>query len=191
MRGIILWFLCKLHHTSFKLAMNAFLSSAYDLYLQNHQRLRQQNGDKLRQLKTVNNFKKTFSHEVQIHFIGAWYSIPCILFHITNWRYRDTVASIGVVKGMLLPLNDHVCFFRHALALDEGRVKFIPEYLSSPVKSTEHGLTKVTTNEDSDEVISDSRPNSRIASGMSETSSQIAMWRSAKEVWFSGSHSDV
>ena len=83
MRGIILWFLCKLHRTSFQLAMNAFLASAYDLYLQNHRRLRQKNGDE--ELKqTVNNFKKTFSHDVRIHFIGAWYSILCMLFHTTN-----------------------------------------------------------------------------------------------------------
>jgi len=29
----------------------------------------------------------------------------------------------GTVKGM-----KHVCYFRHALALDERRVKFLPEY---------------------------------------------------------------
>ena len=46
---------------------------------------------------------------------------------------RDTVSSIGVVRGKrLLPGTtdgmQHVCFFRHALALDERRVKFLPEY---------------------------------------------------------------
>ena len=90
--------------------------------------------------------------------------------------------------------TDHVCFFRHALALDEGRVKFIPEYLSSPVKPIEygkHGSTSLIADKDSDETTGDSRPNSRIASGISKKSSQVETWRSAKEVWFSGSHSDV
>ena len=41
---------------------------------------------------------------------------------------RDTVSSgksmfPGTVDGMT-----HVCYFRHALALDERRVKFLPVY---------------------------------------------------------------
>ena len=47
--------------------------------------------------------------------------------------YRDTVSSIGLARGKrLLPGTTegmtHVCYFRHALALDERRVKFQPEY---------------------------------------------------------------
>ncbi|THU92019.1 hypothetical protein K435DRAFT_567789, partial [Dendrothele bispora CBS 962.96] len=64
----------------------------------------------------VNRFKNTFSYpDVRVHFIGAW----------------DTVSSVGLFRPKPLPLTnraDHVCFFRHALALDERRVKFIPEY---------------------------------------------------------------
>ncbi|KZV61057.1 hypothetical protein PENSPDRAFT_316009 [Peniophora sp. CONT] len=63
-------------------------------------------------------FKKTFSRRnVKVHFVGAW----------------DTVSSIGMVRSRK-PLPGtvegmkHVCFFRHALALDERRVKFLPEY---------------------------------------------------------------
>ncbi|KAF4618199.1 hypothetical protein D9613_011530 [Agrocybe pediades] len=46
---------------------------------------------------------------------------------------EDTVSSIGTVRGAkMLPGTidgmKHVCFFRHALALDERRVKFLPEY---------------------------------------------------------------
>jgi uncharacterized protein (DUF2235 family) len=48
-------------------------------------------------------------------------------------RFRDTVSSIGVVRGKSLPgtdeFNDSICYFRHALALDERRVKFLPEYI--------------------------------------------------------------
>ena len=50
---------------------------------------------------------------------------------------RDTVSSIGFVRGRSLPETTtgmaHVCAFRHALALDERRVKFLPEYASGGV----------------------------------------------------------
>ncbi|KAG1735439.1 hypothetical protein EDB19DRAFT_1612168, partial [Suillus lakei] len=45
---------------------------------------------------------------------------------------RDTVSSVGVNKTKNLPSTDtcdHVCYFRQALALDERRVKFLPEYV--------------------------------------------------------------
>ncbi|EIM79573.1 uncharacterized protein STEHIDRAFT_44268, partial [Stereum hirsutum FP-91666 SS1] len=61
-------------------------------------------------------FKKSFSREVRVHFVGAW----------------DTVSSVGIVRDKVLPGTTsgmkHVAFFRHALALDERRVKFLPEY---------------------------------------------------------------
>ncbi|PVF91111.1 hypothetical protein CPB86DRAFT_777732 [Serendipita vermifera] len=64
-------------------------------------------------------FKSTFSRaKVNVHFIGVW----------------DTVSSIGIVRGRNLPLTENVhtaCFVRHALALDECRVKFLPEYFRS------------------------------------------------------------
>ncbi|EIN07573.1 hypothetical protein PUNSTDRAFT_69720 [Punctularia strigosozonata HHB-11173 SS5] len=62
-------------------------------------------------------FKKIFSkHNVQVHFVGAW----------------DTVSSVGFVRKRALPNTttgmQHVCVFRQALALDELRVKYLPEY---------------------------------------------------------------
>ena len=46
--------------------------------------------------------------------------------------FRDTVSSVGITRGPTLPETttgmQHVCVFRHALALDECRVKFMPEY---------------------------------------------------------------
>ena len=51
--------------------------------------------------------------------------------------FRDTVSSIGFARGRSLPETTtgmkHVCVFRHALALDERRVKFLPEYASGGV----------------------------------------------------------
>ncbi|KAG1744465.1 hypothetical protein EDB19DRAFT_1894581 [Suillus lakei] len=97
-------------------------------------------------------FRATFSRQsIGIHFIGVW----------------DTVSSVGFRKANnLLPSTDtcdHVCYFRQALALDECRVKFLPEYVyggmcdQSQYKPALHP-------EDKDHV---------------------------KEVWFAGSHSDV
>ncbi|KAF4618796.1 hypothetical protein D9613_009718 [Agrocybe pediades] len=69
-------------------------------------------------MSKADRFKSAFCHkDVKVHFVGAW----------------DTVSSIGLVrKKKLLPGTidgmKHVCFFRHALALDERRVKFLPEY---------------------------------------------------------------
>ena len=76
---------------------------------------------------------------------------------------RDTVSSIGVVRGPSLPETvngmKHVCFFRHALALDECRVKFLPEYANGG-----HGP---------------------LEKGDGNTEGNV------KEVWFAGSHSDM
>ncbi|KAJ6589856.1 hypothetical protein DFH09DRAFT_217728 [Mycena vulgaris] len=63
-------------------------------------------------------FKKTFCRpNVRIHFLGAW----------------DSVSSVGIVRGKNLPgtysFDENICYFRHALALDERRVKFLPEYI--------------------------------------------------------------
>lgn len=44
---------------------------------------------------------------------------------------RDTVSSTGSFRGeqpLLSDFVDNLCFFRHALALDERRVKFLPEF---------------------------------------------------------------
>jgi len=44
------------------------------------------------------------------------------------------VSSVGVIRGKTLSGTDNfdpntICYFRHALALDERRVKFLPEYV--------------------------------------------------------------
>jgi uncharacterized protein (DUF2235 family) len=59
--------------------------------------------------------------------------------------YRDTVSSVGIFRAPDLPGTatgmGHVCKFRHALALDEQRVKFLPEYIRSgggPKDEDEH-----------------------------------------------------
>jgi hypothetical protein len=86
---------------------------------------------------------------------------------------RDTVSSLGLFRGKSLPLTwsaEHICIFRHALALDERRVKFLPEYVASGGSSPSSvGVNKVPTGSP--------LPN-------------VAAW-DVKEVWFPGTHSDM
>jgi len=83
---------------------------------------------------------------------------------------RDTVSSVGVKKTKNFPSTDtcdHVCYFRHALALDERRVKFLPEYVYGGMSNrSDWHKFQVSAPPPTDE--------GRI-----------------KEVWFAGSHSDV
>ncbi|KZP22020.1 hypothetical protein FIBSPDRAFT_859870 [Athelia psychrophila] len=99
-------------------------------------------------------FKEMLSRkDVRVHFVGVW----------------DTVSSVGLVRPKkmfphIVECCDHVCYFRHALALDERRVKFLPEYIHEgsshkPGEPPFHGQAKCTAN--------------------------------IKEVWFAGTHSDV
>lgn len=60
-------------------------------------------------------------------------SLSCSRISDDIWN-RDTVSSVGVIRGKSLPGTNEfdpnsVCYFRHALALDERRVKFLPEYV--------------------------------------------------------------
>ncbi|KAA1470021.1 hypothetical protein DENSPDRAFT_774557 [Dentipellis sp. KUC8613] len=95
------------------------------------------------------HFKDTFSRTVSVHFVGVW----------------DTVSSVGVVRDKVLPYTasgmQHVCFFRHALALDERRVKFCPEYANGGTTLKDGKQTK------------------------------ICVPPHTKEVWFGGTHSDI
>ena len=95
----------------------------------------------------------------------------------------------------------HVCFFRHALALDERRVKFLPEYAyggsatdakqgnknasSANHGSSEKGNNSSTKNEG--ETPEDIIPNDAIdrSQGMNKVHPQTL------EVWFAGTHSDM
>ncbi|KAF7293119.1 Zn(2)-C6 fungal-type domain-containing protein [Mycena kentingensis (nom. inval.)] len=59
-------------------------------------------------------FKKAFSIDVDIEFLGVW----------------DTVASVGLIPRRLpfTRSNTHVRYFRHAIALDEHRARFLPNF---------------------------------------------------------------
>ncbi|KAF9234108.1 hypothetical protein BU15DRAFT_53085 [Melanogaster broomeanus] len=105
-------------------------------------------------------FKNMFCNEnVRIHFVGVW----------------DTISSIGIGRNRTLPCTtsscEHICYFRHALALDERRVGFLPEYA--------FGGRSETIN---DEYIKEAW---FAATDSDRVDDHI------KEVWFVGTHSDV
>ncbi|GAA5902173.1 hypothetical protein JCM8208_002496 [Rhodotorula glutinis] len=59
-------------------------------------------------------FKRTFSRDVEVHFVGVW----------------DTVASVGALVPRTLPFASsasYIHIFRHALALDEARTRYMPQ----------------------------------------------------------------
>ncbi|EIW77171.1 hypothetical protein CONPUDRAFT_62320, partial [Coniophora puteana RWD-64-598 SS2] len=71
----------------------------------------------------------------------------------------------------------HICYFRHALALDERRVKFLPEYVYGGMgdRHNQHGVEDAPW----EKMVEHESP---------PDSDDLAH---VKEVWFSGTHSDV
>lgn len=78
-----------------------------------------------------------------------------------------------------------VCFFRHALALDERRVKFIIEYAyGKTTLEPRDAHTALSPNES--QMTSPPSDQSQVATSQTESKSPHT-----KEVWFAGSHSDM
>jgi len=69
-------------------------------------------------IKMAAGYKRTFCQDVHIEFMGVW----------------DTVDSVGVIMRRTLPFtgnNTSIKTLRHAVSLDEHRVRFLP-YLCEP-----------------------------------------------------------
>jgi len=93
----------------------------------------------------------------------------CSHTSISDEPSRDTVSSVGVNRTKNLPSTetcDHICYFRQALALDEFRVKFLPEYVYG---SMSHQPKSQFVPPHADDHFNDH----------------------VKEVWFAGRHSDM
>ncbi|KAG8769354.1 hypothetical protein FRC12_005007 [Ceratobasidium sp. 428] len=115
---------------------------------------------------SAKQFKKTFCRKhVDLHFVGVW----------------DTVASVGLTNRPF-PLTDkcdHITHFRHALALDERRVKFVPEHIKHKYDLVEDPTTEEPEDPTSGAV--------EWVSPEEEAKGNV----SVKEVWFAGAHSDI
>jgi hypothetical protein len=117
----------------------------------------------------------------------------------------------GTIEGM-----KHVCYFRHALALDERRVKFLPEYAygglaTGPTKSEDKKPSPINhesphnnhnpSSEDADAPITndeasdrDDRPPADDEGVNAHSPSRVKSMKNhphTREVWFAGTHSDM
>jgi len=120
-------------------------------------------------------FKKAFSVDVEIEFVGVW----------------DTVSSVGLVPRTLpfTASNTAIRYFRHAISLDEHRAKFTANYyhITPPedLKGTKLGEMP--------------RSNHRHphfhrhhkGKSPSEDYEREHVGTDALEVWFAGCHCDV
>ncbi|EJU04654.1 hypothetical protein DACRYDRAFT_47476 [Dacryopinax primogenitus] len=106
----------------------------------------------------AHGFKTTFSRSVHVEFIGVW----------------DTVSSVGLLVPQTLPFtsgNTHIKKFRHAVSIDERRVRFQDNLWSGSIAEEEQ------VNEHDGHVSVQGRH--------STVETDIL------EVWFAGTHSDV
>ncbi|KJA23446.1 hypothetical protein HYPSUDRAFT_137751 [Hypholoma sublateritium FD-334 SS-4] len=167
------------------------LYSAYELYAdpksdsQPATRVGSQTPEKMS--SASERFKQAFSYKnVKVHFVGAW----------------DTVSSIGIARGThMLPRTvdgmQHVCYFRHALALDERRVKFLPEYayggssIAPSDKATNLAIKHSFRWNSLAGQNSATSANLTIAPQHTTTNETGASSPQTLEVWFAGTHSDI
>ena len=66
---------------------------------------------------------------------------------MTVGLHRETIPSVGLFKSPNFPdvdTSSNVRYFRHALALDEKRVRLLPEYVRMPeTKPTDEPIPHV------------------------------------------------
>ncbi|KAL0952102.1 hypothetical protein HGRIS_008735 [Hohenbuehelia grisea] len=122
-------------------------------------------------------FKKAFAIDVDIEFLGVW----------------DTVGSVGVVPRRLpfTTSNSHIKYFRHAIALDERRARFHPNFFHRPT------LAQSALGVQRGEMPKSRPPVRRGKSGKSSLKQLERQYTdgnldtNVEEVWFCGCHCDV
>jgi len=143
-------------------------------------------------LDLSSHFKRTFSIDVRIKFLGVWYVVQHVDQLPISHPRRDTVQSVGVIPKHLpfSTSNNAILHFRHALALDECRVRFIPSFYAG-------GIPKRTDSEVSEhsEVISQNgapRMEREWSGASSEYENQVNAMTGpdtdVEEVFFAGAH---
>ncbi|KAG6329588.1 hypothetical protein ID866_9502 [Astraeus odoratus] len=130
-------------------------------------------------------FKKTYSIDVDVEFVGVW----------------DTVNSVGIIPRRLpfTKANDKIRYFRHAISLDEHRAGFKPSFYHQSTdadkalgvqkgempKSCKHPRVGTADHEKS----ASHGQNSHIE--MENHSPEPITQTNVEEVWFAGCHRDV
>ncbi|KAL0570753.1 hypothetical protein V5O48_011207 [Marasmius crinis-equi] len=125
-------------------------------------------------------FKQAFSIDVDIELVGVW----------------DTVGSVGVIPKRLpfTTSNTHVKYFRHAIALDEHRARFMPNlwqhqpkdqcYLGLPPGAMPKSRTRPKP-------VSQKAGSKSITELERKYSGDGDLTTNVEEVWFAGCHCDV
>ncbi|KAF8625941.1 hypothetical protein AX17_006667 [Amanita inopinata Kibby_2008] len=123
-----------------------------------------------------NAFKKAFSMDVDIEFVGVW----------------DTVSSVGVIARHLpfATSNTSIRAFRHAVSLDERRAKYKANLWNRPSEKelnysnfdADNPMNNFNSTEDSSKRIQDEEVGYL---------KDPAWPTDVKEVWFSGCHCDI
>ena len=135
-------------------------------------------------------FRRTFSwKDARVHFIGVWYVYLLGVLVFVIQLVRDTVSSVGFGRGYDYLSGSsaaaHACHIRHALALDERRVKFMPEFFLEMNSPDFHDAAN-------DSQLQQPAVVNNISCTQSGTNECInRKTADIKEVWFAGSHSDV
>ncbi|KIK36776.1 hypothetical protein CY34DRAFT_26234 [Suillus luteus UH-Slu-Lm8-n1] len=146
-----------------------------------------------------NAFKKAFSINVEIEFVGVW----------------DTVSSVGIIPKRLpfTKANNNIRYFRHAISLDEHRVRFKPGLWTRPTeahkncgvkshhmpRSIRRHLPSRPKLENLGSPDSDATKTSHhhhesqdeMEREFSTTDSEPIVETNVEEVWFAGCHCDV
>jgi len=135
--------------------------------------------------KQSNAFKKAFSIDVDIEFLGVW----------------DTVNSVGLIPRRLpfTTSNTVVSTFRHAVSLDEHRAKFKANLWNRPLKDEEflsisdQKLAKQAQKgkaSSSPTKVHHHKDSLKILEGKYGAKDRLKP-TDVDEVWFSGAHCDI
>lgn len=159
-----------------------------------------------------NAFKKAFSIDVDIEFIGVWGTLVFFIFSLNHVPHTslDTVNSVGLIPRRLpfTTSNTIVRTFRHAVSLDERRAKFKANLWNRPNgKESTLGTSTTIASTDVPAIKPDVVPVTPIAKAKDpkrpathkqhSTLRQLERQNShrhggqptdIKEVWFSGCH---
>ncbi|KAG8927358.1 hypothetical protein FRC02_008258 [Tulasnella sp. 418] len=166
------------------------VSFAWDIFSQAHQEKGRQKDD-WRRYKSL-NFKRTFSREVKVQFLGLW----------------DTVIGVAPVRMLentnYNPIVHHV---RHAIALHETRDRFQVELWGvPPAPNSEEAFRETEPAQGSKYIAPAARAGANMAgqahleklgdAGLQSTHQHADQRNTAtvtdvEEVWFAGFHSDV
>jgi hypothetical protein len=122
-------------------------------------------------------FKKIFSRVVSVEFLGVW----------------DTVCSVGFFPRYLPFVHANTCihYLRHAIALDERRCKFLPQYCVDIEQEA-----KRRTEREKALKTRDGKKHITAAKQYEDAINKLQAYKEGEpdpclEVWFAGVHTDV